>query len=318
MLLIRRFEEKAGEMYNQGKIRGFLHLYIGQEAVAVGFISALRPDDYVIGAYREHGQCIMKGCDPSRVMAELFGKSDGVSRGKGGSMHLFDLQHNFLGGTAIVGAGMPLAAGVGLSIKYRGTDQVCMCFFGDGAVNEGAFHEALNLAALWRLPVVFVCENNFYGMGTAVRRASAVQEVASRARCYAIDNDQVDGMDVLACREAAERAIKRARKEQVPVLVEALTYRFRGHSMADPETYRTKEELREWEQRDPIRRLRAQLEDEGALSPGAYEKLEEEVAARVQAAVDFAEASPELPCASMYEDVYADSTGCGRDKVASG
>ena len=305
MLLIRKFEEKAGEMYNQGKIRGFLHLYIGQEAVAVGFISALRHDDYVITAYRDHGQCLAKGCEPKRVMAELFGRQDGVSHGKGGSMHLFDTKCNFLGGTAIVGGGMPLAAGVGFSIKYRESDQVCMCFFGDGAVNEGAFHESLNLVGLWDLPVIYICENNLYGMGTAVWRASSVAAIVNRAKCYAIDTEQVDGMDALACREAADRAVKKAREQKLPTFIEAQTYRFRGHSTADPEQYRTKEEVAEWQKRDPIEKLRKLLEKEGALDSVGFAKLEAEVDADVQAAVEFADASTELPCVDIYKDVYA-------------
>ena len=305
MLLIRRFEEKAGEMYNQGKIRGFLHLYIGQEAVAVGFISALRRDDYVITAYRDHGQCIAKGCDPKSVMAELFGKEGGISHGKGGSMHLFDTTCNFLGGTAIVGGGMPLAAGVGFAIKYKETDQVCMCFFGDGAVNEGAFHESLNLAGLWNLPVIFVCENNQYGMGTAVWSASSVASIVNRAKCYAVETESVDGMDVLACREVAEKAIARARKDKTPIFIEATTYRYRGHSTADPEQYRTKEEVEEWRKRDPIERLRKQLAKEGALDSAGFGKLSADVEREVAAAIEFAEASPEPQCVDLYENVYA-------------
>jgi pyruvate dehydrogenase E1 component alpha subunit len=243
MLLIRAFEEKSAEMYAKGKIGGFLHLYSGQEAVAVGFISALRDDDYVIGAYREHGQCIARGTDPKYVMAELFGKTTGVSKGKGGSMHLFDVQKGFLGGHGIVGGGMPLAAGVGLAIKYRKTDQICLCFFGDGAVNEGAFHEAMNLVALWKLPVIYVLENNMYAMGTSVHRASSIPDLIRRATCYDMDREQVDGMDVLACREVAERAIRKAREDSEPRFIEAITYRFRAHSMSDPGTYRTKEEI---------------------------------------------------------------------------
>jgi len=305
MLLIRKFEEKAGEMYAQGKIGGFLHLYVGQEAVGVGFISALRPDDYVVGAYREHGQALARGVEPRRVMAELFGKSTGVSRGKGGSMHMFDISRGFMGGHGIVGGGMPLAAGIGFAIEYQETDQVVLCFFGDGAVNEGAFHESLNLASLWQLPVIWVCENNLYGMGTAVSRASAIPEIYRRAQCYDIDTESVDGMDVLAVRETAERAIRHVRKHREPRFIEAITYRFRGHSMADPGTYRTKEEIEEWRKRDPIERLKDQMMNDGALSEDDWQRMEEEIDAVIQDAVEFAERSEELPVQALYEDVYA-------------
>jgi len=305
MTLIRKFEEKAGEMYTQGKIGGFLHLYIGQEAVAVGFLSALRPDDYVIGAYREHGQALARGADPKRVMAELFGRSTGLSRGKGGSMHMFDVERNFLGGHGIVGGGMPLAAGMGFAINYRETDQVVMCFFGDGAVNEGAFHESLNLVSLWNLPVVYVCENNLYGMGTAVWRASSLPEIFRRAQCYDLDTESVDGMDVLACREAADRAVQRARKEKAPRFIEAVTYRFRGHSVADPGTYRTKEEIDEWRKKDSIEQLGALLEADGTLTSDDMKRIDEEIDLEIAEAVEFADSSDELPVEALYEDVYA-------------
>ncbi len=305
MLLIRQFEEAAGEQYNKGKIRGFLHLYIGEEAVAVGFISALREDDYVVTAYRDHGQCLAKGCPSNQVMAELFGKETGISRGKGGSMHLFDASKNFLGGTGIVGGGLPLAAGVGMAINYNETDQVCMCFFGDGAVNEGAFHESLNVAGLWKLPVIFICENNQYGMGTAVSRVSALPRIVDRAKCYAIDTEVVDGMDAIACRELAERVIENARKHKAPAFIEAVTYRFRGHSVADPEKYRTKDEIEEWRKRDPIELLKNHLLSSGDLSLADFEKLQAETSAEVTAAIQFADSSPEPVCMDMYEDVYA-------------
>src|SRR6267142_1899983 len=234
MVLIRRFEEKAAEAYALGKIGGFLHLYIGEEAVAVGTTSALRPDDYAISAYREHGHCLAKGSDPKRVMAELFGRRDGLSKGKGGSMHLFDKTTNFLGGHAIVGAHLPIAAGVGFAIKYQGGDQVIVCYFGDGAVPEGEFHEAMNLAALWKLPIIFLCENNRYAMGTSLHRALAETEIWKFAETYGVPGERVDGMDVLAIRDAVGRAVARARKEKMPSLIEADTYRFRGHSMRDP------------------------------------------------------------------------------------
>src|SRR5882672_80143 len=234
MLLIRRFEEKAAEAYALGKIGGFLHLYIGEEAVAVGSTSMLRPDDYAISAYREHGHCLAKGSDPKRVMAELFGRRDGLSKGKGGSMHLFDRTTNFLGGHAIVGAHLPIAVGVGFAIKYRGGDQVIVCYFGDGAVPEGEFHEAMNLAALWKLPVIFLCENNRYAMGTSLDRALAETEIWKFGRAYNVPCEPVDGMDVLAIRETVGRAVARARRDKTPSLIEAQPYRFRGHSMRDP------------------------------------------------------------------------------------
>jgi pyruvate dehydrogenase E1 component alpha subunit len=305
MVLIRKFEEKAGEMYTQGKIGGFLHLYIGQEAVAVGFVSALRSDDYVMGAYREHGQVLARGSDPRRIMAELFGKSTGLSRGKGGSMHMFDIERNFLGGHGIVGGGMPLAAGVGLAINYRETEQVVMCFFGDGAVNEGAFHESLNLVSLWNLPVVYVCENNQYGMGTAVWRASSLPELFRRAQCYDLEVESVDGMDVLACRNAADKAIWRTRQERRPRFIEAVTYRYRGHSVADPGTYRTKEEIGEWQKKDPIEQFRRLLEADGTLSAGDIRRIDEETDGEIAGAVEFADKSEELPPEALYEDVYA-------------
>ena len=234
MMLIRRFEEKAGEMYAMGKIGGFLHLSIGEEAVAVGSISMLRPDDYAISTYREHGHCLAKGSDPKRIMAELYGRRDGLSKGKGGSMHLFDKTVNFLGGHAIVGAHLPLAAGVGFAIKYRDGDQVVLCFFGDGAVPEGEFHEAMNLSALWKLPVVYICENNRYAMGTSLERALAQTEIYKFGQAYNMPCEPVDGMDVLAIRDTIGKAIERARRDGTPSLIEARTYRFRGHSMRDP------------------------------------------------------------------------------------
>jgi len=305
MLLIRAFEEKAAEMYTKGKIGGFLHLYSGQEAVAVGFVSVLREDDYIVGAYREHGQCIARGTDPKYVMAELYGKITGVSKGKGGSMHMFDVKRGFLGGHGIVGGGMPLAIGVGLAIKYRKTDQVCVCFFGDGAVNEGAFHEALNMVALWNLPVIYVLENNLYAMGTAVYRASSIPDLIRRASCYDIEREQVDGMDVLAVREVAERAVRKAREDKEPRFIEAITYRFRGHSVADPGTYRTKEEVEEWRKRDPIPRMESYLKDNDMIANDDIKAIRTETDARVQEAVDFAESSPFPPPDALYEDVYA-------------
>ncbi|HEX6967147.1 MAG TPA: pyruvate dehydrogenase (acetyl-transferring) E1 component subunit alpha [Gemmatimonadaceae bacterium] len=310
MLLIRRFEERCAEAYALGKIGGFCHLYIGQEAVGVGAISALRPDDYVIASYREHGQALARGMAPRNVMAELFGRADGVSKGKGGSMHLFDRELNFLGGHGIVGGHIPLATGVGFAIKYRGGDQVCMCFFGEAAVNGGAFHEALNMAALWKLPVIYVIENNRYGMGTALERASAINDIAERACSYDMPNEVVDGQDVLAVRDATARAIARARSEHVPTLLEMRTYRFMGHSMSDAVsgTYRTKEELEEHMKRDPISVLRQRMEQEGEWSDADMAKLDDEAKAIAEDAWNFADASPEPALESLYEDVLVDTT----------
>src|SRR6266516_885676 len=268
MILIRRFEEKAAEAYALGKIGGFLHLSIGEEAVAAGATSVLRPDDYAISPDREHGHCLINGSDPRCVMAELFGRVAGLSKGKGGSMHLFDKEHNFLGGHAIVGAHLPLAAGVGFAIKYRGGDQVIVCYFGDGAVPEGEFHEALNLAALWKLPVIFLCENNRYAMGTSVERALAQTEIWKFGQTYGIPAEKVDGMDVLAVREAVSRAVARTRQQKIPALIEADTYRYRGHSMRDPAgaVYRTKEEVEREKLRDPIVLFRDKILGAGLLS----------------------------------------------------
>ncbi|BCW97194.1 MAG: pyruvate dehydrogenase E1 component subunit alpha [Armatimonadota bacterium] len=305
MVLIRRFEEMAGKMYMQAAIGGFCHLYIGQEAVAVGIQSALRPDDYVMGTYREHGQILAAGSDPKAVMAELFGKVTGVSRGKGGSMHLFDREKNFMGGTAIVGGNLPIAAGVGFAIKYRGGDQVCVCYFGDGAVNEGAFHESLNIAALWKLPVLFVCENNLYGMGTQVTRASAVPDLERRVVGYGIESAQVDGMDLLAIRKLADTAVQECRSGRGPFFIEAKTYRYRGHSMADPATYRTKEEVEEWRVRDPITRYEKQLLGAGILNDDDIQNVSREVDEIVEESVRFAEESPLPAPHELYTDVYA-------------
>ena len=305
MVLMRKFEEKAQEMYEAGKIGGFLHLYIGQEAVASGFMWPIEPQDYVIGAYREHSQAIARCADPRRVMAELFGKIDGVSHGKGGSMHLFDREKRFLGGTAIVGGGLPIATGVGFAIRYREENSICLCFFGDGAVNEGAFHESLNLASLWNLPILFICENNKYGMGTAVERVSPLPNLFRRAQCYAMEVESVDGMDVLAVCDMAERCVKRVREEKRPIFVEAVTYRFRGHSIADPGRYRTKEEIEEWRKRDPIEQFGRVLISEGTLSKDDIAAIAAETDRIIEEAVAFAEASPLPPPEALYEGVYA-------------
>ncbi len=308
MLLLRRFEEKAAEMYALGKIGGFLHLYIGQEAVAVGATSTIRPDDYAIASYREHGQCLAKGSDPRRIMAELFGRRDGLSKGKGGSMHLFDKSVNFLGGHAIVGAHLPLAAGAAFAIKYQGGDQVVVCYFGDGAVPEGEFHESMNLAALWKLPVIYLCENNRYAMGTAIHRALAQTEIWRFAETYGIHGEAVDGMDVLAVRECVGRAVERARRDKAPTLIEVRTYRFRGHSMRDPAgaVYRTKEEVEREKQRDPIQIFTDKCLKEGVLTEAEIKAMEKSAYDLVDEAVAFAESSPEPPPEWLFTDVYKD------------
>ena len=308
MQLIRRFEEKAAEMYAMGKIGGFLHLYIGQEAVAVGATSVTRLDDYAVSSYREHGHCLAKGSDPKRIMAELFGRIDGLSKGKGGSMHLFDKSVNFLGGHGIVGAHLPLAAGAGFGIKYQGGDQVVLCYFGDGAVPEGEFHESLNLAALWKLPVIFICENNRYAMGTAIHRALAQTEIWRFAETYGIHGEAVDGMDVLAIRECVGRAVERARRDKVPALIEARTYRFRGHSMRDPAgaVYRTKEEVEREKLRDPIVMFGERCVRDGALTEAELKLIEKAVYDQVDEAVAFAEASPAPAPEELFTDVYKD------------
>ena len=311
MLVQRRFEEKVGEAYALGKIGGFCHLYIGQEAVSTGIIGQLRPDDYVIGTYRDHGQALVRGVTPRAVMAELFGRIDGCSHGKGGSMHMFDRHTNFLGGHGIVGSHVPLAAGVGFAIKYRGGDQVIVCFMGDSVVNIGAFHEALNMAALWKLPCLFVIENNRYGMGTPVEKAAAVDDLSKRADGYkGMDGIVIDGMDVHAVRSATAAAIERARTESLPSLLEVRTYRFRGHSMSDAVsgTYRSKKELDLYTQLDPIFSLKAGMIAAGTLTEKEWETLEQEIAATVQDAWDFADQSPEPPPAALFEDVLVETT----------
>ncbi len=310
MLLQRRFEERCAEAYALGRIGGFCHLYIGQEAVGAGAIASLREDDYIVTTYRDHGQALARGMSPRSIMAELFGRSDGVARGRGGSMHLFDRSLNFLGGHGIVGAHVPLAAGVGFAIKYRGTDQVCLCFMGESVVNTGAFHEALNMAALWKLPVVFLIENNRYGMGTAVERASSINDIYMRAASYDMPRAYVDGQDVLAVRTGTLEAVRRARSESTPTLLEVRTYRFMGHSMSDAVagTYRTKAELEEYMKRDPIMVLRMQMQEAGEIDDAGMTKLDEELKALVQDAWDFAEKSPEPPLESLFENVLVETT----------
>jgi pyruvate dehydrogenase E1 component alpha subunit len=304
MMLIRRFEERAGEMYAKAKIGGFLHLCIGEEAAIVGATNALEKTDYLMSTYREHGQAIARGTPPEAVMAELFGKKDGCSGGRGGSMHLFDYERRFLGGYGIVGGNLPLAAGVALAADYRGENDVMLCMFGDGATNQGTFGETMNLAALWKLPVVFMVVNNQFGMGTSLERHSAVTDLSKKAEGFGIPGSQCDGMDVLDTEAVIAEALRCAREERKPQLVEAVTYRFRGHSMADPEEYRTKEEVEEWRKRDPIETFGKRLVDEGALSESDLEKLDEEAMAKIDEAVEFADKSPFPELASLYDDVY--------------
>jgi len=305
MLLIRRFEEKAAEVYVAGKIGGFCHLYIGQEAVAVGTISALRKDDYVITSYREHGHALAKGMSADGVMAELFGKATGCSKGKGGSMHMFDKEVNFLGGHGIVGGQIPLATGTAFASKYQGTDQVTLCYFGEAAVNQGAFHESLNMAQLWKLPAIYICENNRYGMGTSLERAMSLHNVSQKAEAYGMAGEFVDGMDVLAVREATVRAVERARKEYLPTLLEIRTYRFMGHSMSDPGNYRTRAEIEKYQERDPLKLFMATLKEENVIDDKQLKQIEDEVHAIVEQSVKFAEESPLPDPAELYTDVYA-------------
>ncbi len=308
MLLIRRFEEKAGEAYALGQIGGFCHLYIGQEAVAVGAIMALRDDDYVTSSYREHGHALARGISARAVMAELFGKTTGCSKGKGGSMHLFDAERNFFGGHGIVGGQIPIAAGAAFAIKYRGGDQVSLCFFGEAAVNIGSFHETLNMASLWELPAIFVVENNRYGMGTALERASAIDDIPTRGASYGMVTEVVDGMDVVATYDATIRAIARGRSEQLATLLDVNTYRFVGHSMSDAShgTYRTLDEVEENKKNDPIGKLCGRLLDDEILSHKEIEAIDAEAIAEVEDAVAFAESSPDPDPEDLYTDIYHD------------
>ncbi|HEY4321059.1 MAG TPA: pyruvate dehydrogenase (acetyl-transferring) E1 component subunit alpha [Gemmatimonadales bacterium] len=307
MVLIRHFEEKAGEAYSLGQIGGFCHLYIGQEAVAVGTLAALRPDDYVVSAYREHGQALARGITPRAVMAELFGKATGCSHGKGGSMHLFDAERHFMGGHGIVGGQIPLGAGFAFAAQYRGTDQVSITYFGEAAANIGAFHETLNIAGLWKLPAIFVIENNGYGMGTAVKRAAAITELSTRAASYGMPGVKVDGQDVVAVKKATDAAVARARAGEGPTLMEIITFRYVGHSMSDAAsgTYRSKEELEASRQRDPIVVLDSRMRELGMLDDAGRKAIDAAVDAQVADAVKFAEESPEPDPAELWTDVYA-------------
>ncbi len=305
MLLIRRFEERAGELYAKAKIGGFLHLAIGEEATIVGAARALRDSDYLISTYRSHGHAIARGTPPEKVMAELFGKEGGCSRGRGGSMHMFDLERRFMGGYGIVGGNLPIAAGFGLSAELLRSDDATLCMFGDGASNQGTFGETMNLAALWRLPVVFMVTNNQFGMGTALARHSAVTDLQRKGESFGVPGVRCDGMDVADTHRVVAEALHRARDERQPVLVEAITYRFRGHSMADPEEYRTREQVAEWRRRDPIALWSGRLEEAGILDVDGIEALDAQAAGRVDEAVAFADASPFPAPESLYDDVYA-------------
>ncbi|MEA2314229.1 MAG: pyruvate dehydrogenase component alpha subunit [Solirubrobacteraceae bacterium] len=304
MTLIRRFEERAGEMYARAKVGGFLHLSIGEEATIVGSARALRESDYLISTYRSHGHALVRGTPPENVMAELFGRVDGCSHGRGGSMHMFDLSRRFMGGYGIVGGNLPIAAGIALSSDYRATEEVTLCTFGDGASNQGTFGETLNLAALWRLPVVFMVTNNQFGMGTALRRHSAVTDLQRKGESLGVPGMRCDGMDVLDTYAVLHEAVQRVREDRRPVLVEAVTYRFRGHSMADPEQYRSKEEVARWRERDPIQTFGDLLVREHAIDEAERERIDEQALARVDAAVAFAEDSPFPAPESLYDDVY--------------
>ena len=305
MVLIRAFEEKADELFAQGRVHGTMHLSIGQEAVATGVCAALRTDDYILSTHRGHGHCLAKGAEVRLMMAEFLGKDTGYCRGRGGSMHIADVSSGNLGANGIVAGGLPLATGVGLSIQMRRTEQVCVAFFGDGAANEGAFHESLNLASIWRLPVVFVCENNQYGMSMPVGRSMSVERISERAGAYGLPGQTVDGMDVLAVHDAAATAVGRARGGEGPTLLECATYRYKGHSKSDTQRYRGKDEVDTWRERDPIGRFVGVLEGEGRLAPGAVRGLERDARAAIEAAIQFAEASPEPDPSTLLDGVYA-------------
>ncbi len=304
MCLIRRFEEEAGRQYQRAKAGGFLHLAIGEEATIVGTTSVMRDDDYLIGTYRTHGHAIARGTPAKSVMAEIFGRVDGTSGGRGGSMHIFDAERRFMGGYGIVGGNLPLAAGLALASQYRGEDTVTVCMFGDGASNTGNFGETMNLAALWDLPIVFLVENNLYGMGTSIERHSAVTDLSKKAEGYGIGGERIDGMDVLAVRERVSANLEIAREEGRPTLVEAFTYRYRGHSAADPEIYRDKKEVEEWQEKDPIEAFIRVCVEGGRLEDGDVEEIRAEADRTVVEAVEFADASPEPPLETLYDGLY--------------
>lgn len=306
MVLIRKLEENAAILYQQGKIGGFLHLYIGQEAVSTGLISARKPQDRVITAYRDHGVAINVGIPPRQVMAELEGKATGISKGKGGSMHMADVTRNYWGGHAVVGAHLPIAAGLALGDQYQEHQAVTICMFGDGATNIGFFHEALNLSKVWDLPVLWVCENNQYGMGTTIERASAVEEMRQKAEGYKIPNDRIDGMNVITVHDAAEKYLDYVRSGNGPFFLEVLTYRYRGHSMGDPERYRTPEEIKKWQESDPIGIFNCYLVEHEIASEQELEEISKKAEDAVDDAVQYAESSPEPPPEALFENIYVE------------
>jgi pyruvate dehydrogenase E1 component alpha subunit len=304
MVLGRRFEEKCAEVYRMGKIGGFCHLYIGQEAIGVGALSVLRPDDMVIGSYRTHVQAILKGISPESVLAELYGKSTGAVKGKGGSMHMFSKEHQFYGGHGIVGGQIGVATGMAFAQKYKGTDGVTLCFFGEAALNQGIFHESLNMAQLWKLPCIYICENNVYGMGTSQRRAMSISDITKKGDGYGMASEFVDGMDVMAVREAVQRAVDRGRKDGSPTLLEIRAYRYRGHSMSDPGYYRTQEEVKKYQERDPILLFSETLKEAKIVSDKDFEEIEARVAEKVEECVKFAEESPFPEESELLTDVF--------------
>lgn len=307
VLLIRRFEEQAAQAYGLRKIGGFCHLYIGQEAVAAGAIGALdMSKDYVVAAYRDHGHALASGMEPKSVMAELFGKATGCSRGKGGSMHMFDHEKHMFGGNGIVGGQIPVGTGVGLKIRARKEDGVVLVFFGDGAIHQGSFHESLNLAKIYNLPVIYICENNHYGMGTDFRRVSSVQDFSQMASAYGIEGKQVDGMNPLTVYDEVTKTIQKVRKEGAPMFLEMLTYRYKGHSMSDPAKYRTKEELQSYKDQDPLTIQSRQMIEAGQITEKDFEKLDSEIKKICDEAVQFSEESPEPELSSLYEDVLVE------------
>lgn len=308
MLRIRRFEEKCAELYSAAKIRGFLHLYIGEEAIAVGVMQTLEPNDAVVATYREHGHALARGVTATSIMAEMYGKQEGCSRGRGGSMHLFDADTRFYGGNAIVGGGLPLAVGLALADKMQGRQRVTTCFFGEGAVAEGEFHECMNLAALWKLPVLFCCENNLYAMGTAVGRSESETDLCLKATSYEIPAWPVDGMDVIACEEAAQRAVLAVRSGGGPYFLEFRTYRFRAHSMFDPQLYRDKQEIEAWKHRDPVATFQERMQAQGLLNEEDLKQIEANIAAEVTKAVEFAEAGTWEPIEQLTKYVYSEKT----------
>lgn len=304
MIFARRFEEKCAEVYRMGKIGGFCHLYIGQEACGIGSISVLRPDDMVVGSYRTHVQAFLKGIPPEQVLAELYGKIGGAVKGKGGSMHMFSAEHQFYGGHGIVGGQIGIATGMAYAAKYKGTDSVALCYFGEAAANQGIFHESLNMAQLWKLPAIYICENNVYGMGTSQKRAMSISEVAKKGDAYGVANEFVDGMDVMAVRDATQRAVDRARKDGSPTLLEIRTYRYMGHSMSDPGNYRTREEIAKYQGRDPIKLFFDSLKEAKIVKDKDLEEFESRAAAEVERCVEFAENSPFPDDSELFTDVF--------------